>query len=163
MYRVIAIAAAGLLLSGCGSTPDWMKLDVDAFKPAPQTENVRFESEPPGAEAKTSTGQTCRTPCALAMPANAGFTVTFTLTGYQPETEKVDFLQMGDGTSQLRPNPVLVELIPAPVIQQKPKVAPKKKPATARRAQPSNAATTGGQSMQQPQQMQQSPWPQTPR
>lgn len=161
MYRVIVIACAGVFLSACGSTPDWMKVNWDSLKPAPATETVRFESEPPGAEAKTSTGQTCRTPCALAMPATGSFNVTFALNGYQPESEKVEYIQMGDGTGQLRPNPVLVELMPAPVIQQKPKqpVAPKKKskPVAARtQRQPSNAATGAAS---EPQQQQSAPWP----
>ena len=42
-------------------------MSLDALKPAPIMDTVRFESEPPGAEAKTSDGQTCRTPCALAL------------------------------------------------------------------------------------------------
>jgi hypothetical protein len=166
MYRVIAIVAAGLLLSACetASTPDWMKVNWDALKPAPRTETVRFESEPPGADARTSTGQTCRTPCSLEMPAGSGFTVTFTLNGYAPDTETVEFTQLGDGTSQLRPNPVLAELTPAPVIPQKPKPAakpktkPKPKPAAARTQPAQPAANTGSA----PAQQQSSPWPQQP-
>ena len=60
--------------------PDWMSLD--ALKPAPMMDTVRFELEPPGAEARTSNGQSCRTPCALALPANSTMMVTFTLNGY---------------------------------------------------------------------------------
>ena len=86
MYRVIAIVSGGLALAACSSTPDWMNLDV--LKPAPVMDTVRFESEPPGAEAKTSNGQTCRTPCALALPANAPIAVTFTLNGYLPDIGK---------------------------------------------------------------------------
>ena len=77
MNRVIAIVGAALALGACSSTPEWMSLD--GLKPAPAVDTVRFESEPPGAEAKTSNGQSCRTPCALALPADAPLTVTFTL------------------------------------------------------------------------------------
>ena len=49
---------------------------------------MQFESEPAGAEARTSLGQTCRTPCSLAVAANE-FTVSFTLPGYQPQTVPV--------------------------------------------------------------------------
>ncbi len=81
MYRVIAIVCGGLALAACSSTPDWLKLR-NALKPQPILDTVRFESEPPGAEAKTSNGQTCRTPCALALPTETPLTVTFTLNGY---------------------------------------------------------------------------------
>jgi hypothetical protein len=120
MYRVIAIVCGGLALAACESNPDWMK--SSAFKWEAPLETVRFESEPPGAEAKTSNGQSCRTPCALALPGSTGLTVNFTLNGFQPDTEKLELVGMGDGTSQLRPNPVLVELTPAP-----PPPKPKKK------------------------------------
>ena len=89
-------------------------MSLDALKPAPVMDTVRFESEPPGAEAKTSNGQTCRTPCALALPANAPMTVTFTLNGYQPESENIEPVSTGTASPELRPNPVLVELTPAP-------------------------------------------------
>ena len=100
MYRVIAIVCAGLALAACESNPIGCKLRLvqDArfmFKMEPVHETVRFESEPPGAEAKTSNGQTCRTPCALALPGDKTFTVTFTLNGYQPDTEKLDLVAHG--------------------------------------------------------------------
>src|SRR5512135_3345306 len=77
MYRVLAIVGGALALAACSSTPDWMNLD--ALKPAPLMDSVRFESEPPGAEAKVSNGQTCRTPCALALPTEGPLTVVFSL------------------------------------------------------------------------------------
>jgi hypothetical protein len=89
-------------------------MNLDALKPAPIMDTVRFESEPPGAEAKTSNGQTCKTPCALALPVNAPLTVTFTLNGYLPESESLEPVAMTGTAEQLRPNPVLVELTPAP-------------------------------------------------
>jgi hypothetical protein len=110
MYRVIAIVGAGLALAACSSSSNFF----DSLKPAPSVETVRFESEPPGAEAKTSAGQTCRTPCALALPSEGSYTVTFSLNGYQPDTEQLAPTAVGDGTTQLRPNPVVVELTPAP-------------------------------------------------
>ena len=122
MYRVIAITAAGLVLAACSS--DTSTKNLFAFEPAKDT--IRFESEPAGADAKTSTGQTCRTPCALAMPADKAFTVAFTLAGYQPTNEEVKLTAMGDGSSQLRPNPVLVELTPAPPPKPKKKVRRKR-------------------------------------
>jgi hypothetical protein len=110
MYRVVAVVGAALVLAACSSDSDVFKSGF--FHSEPVLETVRFESEPPGAEAKTSIGQSCRTPCALALPGDKPFDVTFTLAGYQPDVEKVERFAVGDGTTKLRPNPVLAELTP---------------------------------------------------
>jgi hypothetical protein len=162
MYRVILVIIGALTLAACSSTPDW--LNLDALKPAPAVDTVRFESEPPGAEAKTSNGQTCRTPCALALPTNAPLTVTFTLTGYQPETETIEPLSETGSAPEMRPNPVLVALTPAP---PPPKPAKKstrkpakqpvaKKPAAAKPAAASTAAPA-------PAPASAAPWPAAPK
>jgi hypothetical protein len=134
MYRVITIVCAGLALAGCSSTPDWMKppewMSLDALKPKPVLDTVRFESEPAGAEARLSNGQICRTPCALALPTEAPLSVTFTLNGYLPESDDLEPVTMSGSTPTLRPNPVVVELAPAapPPKPVKMKAEPKKKP-----------------------------------
>ena len=112
MYRVIAIIGGALALAACSSNTEF--LNLDALKPGPVMDTVRFESEPPAAEVKTSNGQTCRTPCALALPTEAPLTVTFTLDGYQPETDQLEVINTTGSPPQLRPNPVLAELTPAP-------------------------------------------------
>jgi hypothetical protein len=89
-------------------------MNLDALKPAPIMDTVRFESTPPGAEAKTSNGQTCRTPCALALPTNGPMTVTFSLNGYLPDSEDIEPVSSGAGVPEFHPNPVQVELMPAP-------------------------------------------------
>ena len=159
MYRVFLIVSGALALAACSSTPEW--LNLDALKPAPIMDTVRFESEPPGAEAKTSNGQTCRTPCALALPVNSPLTVTFTLNGYQPESESLEPISASGDPTQLRPNPVLVQLTPAPP-PPKPvkKPAPKKKVAT----KPAAATRSAPASMTAPPAQQQAPapWPATP-
>jgi hypothetical protein len=48
----------------------------DFFKSGPSTEVLRIESEPPGADARTSQGQTCRTPCELSVPVEGELAVT---------------------------------------------------------------------------------------
>jgi hypothetical protein len=174
MYRFFIIVGGALALAACSSSPDWLNLDV--LKPAPIMDTVRFESEPPGAEAKTSNGQSCRTPCALALPVNSPITVTFTLNGYQPESESIDPISLTGSPTQLRPNPVMVELTPAPPSLQKPvkKPAPKKKtsakPAAAKPAarakpaaatQPAPAAMTAAPAQQQSPAA--APWPATPQ
>jgi hypothetical protein len=151
-------------------------MNLDALKPAPLMDTVRFESEPPGAEAKTSNGQTCRTPCALALPVNSPLTVTFTLNGFQPETETIEPVSATGTPTQFRPNPVVVELTPAPP-PAKPvkKPAPRKKttakpgakPAAKPVAKPAAsakkpAAAASSTTTQTPAQQAPAPWPATP-
>jgi hypothetical protein len=163
MYRVIVLVSGALALAACSSTPDWMNLD--ALKPAPIMDTVRFESEPPGAEAKTSAGQTCRTPCALALPVNSPLTVTFTLNGYQPESENIEPITVAGEPTQLRPNPVVVELTPAapPPKPVKKPAPPKKKPAAKPAAARAKPATAGAPApMTAAPQQAPAPWPSTP-
>src|SRR6195256_6417344 len=98
MKRVVAIAACGMSLAACSSMPSWMQFDAPGFmKSAPAATTMQFESEPAGAEAKTSLGQACRTPCTLAATANE-FTVSFSLPGYQPQTVPVRVVASADGS-----------------------------------------------------------------
>ena len=140
MYRVLFVLGGGLLLAACSSTPDWMSLD--ALKPAPITESVQFETEPAGATATLSTGQNCKTPCAVAVPTDKPFSVTFTAAGYQPASEQVESVLL-DGSMKLRPNPVTTELTPAPP-PPKPakKPAPRKKKTSSAKPAPKPATTT---------------------
>ena len=72
----------------------------------------------------------CRTDRPAARPARSrsrirksgGYAAAFTLNGFLPDTEQIQLQSMGDNTSQLRPNPVVVQLTPAP-----PPPKPKKK------------------------------------
>jgi hypothetical protein len=107
---------------------------------SPPTEALRIESEPPGAEAKTSLGQTCRTPCELAVQAAREQTVTLALAGYQSQTVTVrpgtasgEEQDAAAGPPRLAPNPVYVEFAPVPKAGPPKKASPKKKlkPATA--------------------------------
>jgi hypothetical protein len=160
MYRVIAIVIGGLALAACSSTPDWMNLD--ALKPAPAMDTVRFESEPPGAEAKTSNGQSCRTPCALALPSNAPIVVTVSLNGYQPDTENLEPISNSNGFPELRPNPLQAELTPAapaPKPLKKPPVKKKTNAKPAAKPKP-NTSGTPAAAPQAPQQAP-APWPAT--
>jgi hypothetical protein len=125
--RVIAALACGFALAACSmSMPSF-----DFFKSAPSTEVLRVESEPPGADARTSQGQTCRTPCELTVPTDGELAVTVQMTGYQPQT--LPIRPEGKGSdSRLQPNPVYVELQPAaPVKPAKSAPAPKKKTSAA--------------------------------
>ena len=88
MHRVIAIAVAGASLAGCSS------FSLDSFKSAPPLVKVALESAPPGADATTSLGPACKTPCAIDVPApDAGFSVTFAMPKFQPVTVPVQVIR----------------------------------------------------------------------
>ena len=142
MYRVLAIVGGALALTACSSSPDWMSFS--AFKSGPVLDTVSFESEPPGAEAKASNGQTCRTPCSLALPVEAPITVTFSLNGYAPASEQLDTIQQTGEPPRFGTNPVVVELTPAGPPPRTSKKPAAKKPAakkSAARPQPTTAAS----------------------
>jgi hypothetical protein len=113
MRRVIAIAVAGASLAGCSS------FSMDYFKSTPPPVQVQLESVPSGADATTSAGPGCKTPCSIAVAApDAGFTVTFAMPRFQPVTIPVRVIRTpGDFTSPdtitVDPNPVVAELRPA--------------------------------------------------
>ena len=113
MRRVIAIAAAGLTLAGCSS------FSFDAFRSTPPTVQLQLDSVPSGADALTSLGPGCKTPCSVAVPgADAGFSVTYTLNKFQPVTVPVQVIHIpGDfstpASTTVDPNPVIAELQPA--------------------------------------------------
>jgi hypothetical protein len=114
MRRVIVIAVAGATLAGCSSFPS-----LDYFKPTPPTFQVQLDSVPQGADAKTSLGPGCRTPCSVAVQApDTGFSVTYTLPKFLPATIPVQVLRVpGDfstpASTTFDPNPVVAELQPA--------------------------------------------------
>jgi len=162
------IVSGALALAACSSSPDWMNLD--ALKPAPLMDTVRFESEPPGAEAKTSNGQTCRTPCALALPVNSALTVTFSLTGYQPESETIEPVSVTGNQTTFQPNPVTVELTPAPPapkpvkkpVRKKTSAKPTAAKPAAKPAARAKPAAAAGATSQAPAQQAPAPWPAAP-
>jgi PEGA domain len=127
MSRVIAVMACGFMpcgfmLAACSTTMP----SLDFMKPAPQAESLAIESEPPGAEAKTSLGQSCRTPCQLSIQPGSEFSVTLSLSGYQPQTVSVRPEAEGaTAAPRLAPNPVHADL--QAVAPPKKPVAKKKK------------------------------------
>lgn len=141
MLRVRIIAATtaiamGTALAGCSSIsmPDW--LSFGSSGPALQT--LQFESAPEGADVHTSQGQTCHTPCALALPV-AAQAVTFSMNGYIPQTVPLEvhendrgMLDFSTPAESLAPNPVQVALQVAP--PPRPPVRARKRPVPGRAA-----------------------------
>lgn len=142
MRRFFVFAVAGLALGGCSSLSG-------AFKSEPPTVAVQLDSTPQGADALTSTGQSCKTPCSITVPPG-DFTVTFSMAKFQPATVPVavsvtEGSLMSPGTASASPNPVTAELQPAkPVRARKPGPRKPRKPkaATAAPAAEAPAATS---------------------
>src|ERR1700752_630988 len=127
LVRVCAIASA-LLAASCTSwTPSWNFLPSSIASGA--NVSLTIESDPPSADAQTSLGTACRTPCMIPVPADRSFTVTYSLNGYVPQAIQVGprGVEVGgvdvagapsDGYStampELTPNPVYAQLQPAP-------------------------------------------------
>jgi hypothetical protein len=139
MRRVLAILACGFTVAGCAS-------GSDALKSATPTTTLQFESEPAGAEVKTSTGQTCKTPCAMAVPA-ADLMATYALKGFKSATVPVKLVppmdtrsvQDSEGSS----SPSLPTFSPSPVYAELEKAGPPPRQAPRRPARP--ATTSSGE------------------
>jgi hypothetical protein len=134
MRRVFVISLAGIALSGCAS---FSVPGLDFLTPAPPVATLQLESMPVGAEARTSAGPSCRTPCAVSVPAAQPLTVTYTLDRYQPQTVSVQPVQqtvasptVDGGMStviELEPNPVFAQLAPTAPAKRSTKRPPPKR------------------------------------
>jgi PEGA domain len=143
MGRVVAVVACGFTLAACSASMPSLEFLKSSSS---ETEAVRVESQPPGAEAKAASGQSCRTPCELNVAGGGETTITLALNGYQPQTvslqpETSGALSSITGSTRLAPNPVQVELQPAPAPSAKKAAAKKKKPVTAARPTSSSVAS----------------------
>jgi hypothetical protein len=125
VIRVVLIAACGLTLAGCAS---YLPTISGFFKSSPKTEQLRIESDPEGAEAKTPEGATCQTPCEFSVPSGSELSLTMSMVGYQTLTVPVGPESSG---GQLRPNPVFAKLQPlAPSPARKPSAKKKSRQAS---------------------------------
>ena len=141
MRRLILVAIAGASLSGCAS------FSLDMFRSVPPPVTVQLDSIPPGADAVTSLGPGCKTPCSVSVPFANSFNVTFTMARFQPATVPVMVTQIpGDFTTpastSIDPNPVVIELQPALGVRRPGPSA--KRPPPVRR--PATAAAPGAAS-----------------
>jgi hypothetical protein len=145
MGRSAALVATALMLAACGSFAD---VDMSKFTVNPAdllSKRLELESEPAGAEAKTSLGPSCRTPCSLPIRADGDFTVTFALDGYEPQTVSVapTYVQpklTGQQThnapayADLDPNPARAVLVAIPPPPEPPEPPPGRRPRGAAQA-----------------------------
>jgi hypothetical protein len=113
----------------------------DAFKSKPTTTLLLIQSSPAGAEARTSLGKTCHTPCTMQIGAAEDFTVSFTLDGYMPQTLAVHST-MSAGGFTTAPSPVLN---PASLFATLEPVTPRPAQKPSRRQPASAAAGVGAQ------------------
>jgi hypothetical protein len=135
LLRVCAVASA-LLAAGCGSwAPSWNFIPSSLTSGA--NVSLTIESDPPGADARTSLGASCRTPCMIPVPADRSFTVSYSLNGYLPQAIQVGPRATGDvaydvagGTPEIYGNAPIPELAPNPVYAQ---LQPAPPPAPSRR------------------------------
>jgi hypothetical protein len=108
----VAVAAVGVSLTGCSSA-------LSSNSASEQLQTLNFESDPPGAEIRTTQGQMCITPCELTVPPHEQ-PVIFTKNDYVPQTVQVTLGPQPDHSfwqnppPTLEPNPVRVVLQPVP-------------------------------------------------
>jgi hypothetical protein len=140
MCRVAIIIAGSLAVAGCSALAPGDGLHGMSLGGGTGYV-LKLESDPPGADARTSPGPACRTPCTVAVPARDDLTVTFALTGYETQTvpvrlQRADVLGSEFTTAvQFAPNPVVAQLEPAPPPVARKKSA-KPKPRTAAKSAP---------------------------
>lgn len=132
---VAGIVALGIALAGCSSAsaPSWTPSWLTTTPPVPPMQPLQFESQPPGADVSAGQGQTCRTPCSLALPLT-NQSVTFALNGYVSQTVPVQVLN----STTFAPNPVEAALQATPK-PAKPKPKPRPTASSTRTAAKSPA------------------------
>jgi hypothetical protein len=150
MRRAIVIAVAGASLAGCST------FSFDSLKPAPPTAQLQLDSVPPGADARTSLGPGCKTPCSVTVQVpEGGFSVSYTLNKFQPATVPVQVItNPGDfstpATTTLDPNPVVAQLQPAGPPPKPVRKKPRKPKPPAAAAAPAAAPAAAGSPFPQP-------------
>jgi hypothetical protein len=138
MRRAFAMAVTAIGLAGCSAGGDYFS----SLRSPPPSVQVQLESTPPGAEARTSLGPGCKTPCSVSVTPPEGstsFLVNYSLAGRQPAGVPVNIIKVDGGmfsynSVKVEPNPVVAELQPIgpPPKAAKPPMRPKrKKPAAA--------------------------------
>jgi hypothetical protein len=92
MTKIFAALAAACLLSGCATITRGT------------SNHVQIISDPAGADVRTSTNQSCRTPCTLTVSRKDEFFVTVTKDGYREESVQVKTQVAGAGAAGMAGN-----------------------------------------------------------
>jgi len=114
---VVVAAVVGVSLTGCSSA-------LSSNSSSEQLQALKFESDPLGAEIRTTQGQTCKTPCELTVPSHEQ-PVTITKNDYVPQTVQVTLGPQPDHPFWKNPPPSLVPNPVRVVLQPVPKPAPR--------------------------------------
>jgi hypothetical protein len=93
--RILVIAALAMLVTGCASITRGT------------TDQVQIQSQPSGAEARTSMGHTCVTPCSLQFSRKDEFTVTISKPGFHSVEIPVKAQVGGAGAAGFAGNVIL--------------------------------------------------------
>jgi len=108
---VVVAAAAGASLTGCSSAQS-------SNSSSEQLQTLKFESDPPGADVRTTQGRTCKTPCELTVPSHEQ-PVTITKNNYVPQTVQIALGPQPEHSFWENPPPTLTPN-PVHVVLQKP-------------------------------------------
>ena len=108
---VVVAAVAGVSLTGCSSA-------LSSNSSSEQLQALKFESDPMGAEVRTTQGETCKTPCELTVASHEQ-PVTITKNNYVPQTVQITLGPQPDHSFWENPPPTLVPN-PVHVVLQKP-------------------------------------------
>jgi hypothetical protein len=110
----VSLVAGGALAAVWFATPPHPS-EVQ-ITPAPKSASttIHLISDPRGAEATTSLGSSCQTPCSIELVVERPFTVTFTHRGFVSSTVPVETEAPQPGTSDAKfsPDPVFAALQP---------------------------------------------------
>ena len=105
--RRVGLVLCGIALSACSAIPR-------LSGPPDPVNRFSLQSNPPGAEARITSGATCRTPCTLPVKVS-DYNVTFALAGYAPRFVPIRVSIKREhwyspAVTHVDPNPVVVQL-----------------------------------------------------
>src|SRR5262249_21441669 len=120
--QALAFGVAASLVAGGAWTAVWFATPPPASEvqaataPKLASATIHLNSDPQGAEATTSLGSSCQTPCSIKFVIERSFTVTFTHRGFVSSTVPVETEAPQPGTSDAKfsPDPVFAALQPIP-------------------------------------------------
>jgi len=95
MNKILLTAVSAFLLAGCATVVRGT------------TNQVQVTSEPSGAQARTTLGHSCTTPCTLTIERKLAFSVIYTMPGYLEQTIPVNTQVSGGGAAGMAGNILL--------------------------------------------------------